>query len=384
VRSAIVGRDDELAAVDALLEAVSAGPAALILEGEPGIGKTTLLDAARDVALARRFRVLAARPAPTEVRMAHAGLADLLRDAPLDALPPAQRAALDAALLRGETAVTRAPDRRAVAAALLTTIEALAATAPVLILIDDLQWLDASTTSALGFALRRVTGRVGLLAASHPPADRLVARRLTIGPLPSASIGRVIRRRLRAPLSPAAAQRVETLSGGNPLFALEIARAPDATRLPDTLKDLVSERLDDLDEHVRLTLATAAALERPDVALIAAALPDRDVVAALTEAEAADIITFTQGAVVFAHPLLAAGAAEHVAPAQRRAIHARLAELVTDPEQRARHLARASVQPDAATIAALDEAAALATTRGAPAAAAELLDLARALGADAP
>ena len=381
MRSAIVGRADELAAVEDLLDATSAGPAALILEGEPGIGKTTLLEAGRDRAVARGHRILAARPAPAEVRLAHAGLADFLRDQPLDGLPPAQRAALDAALLRGEA---RAPDRRAVAAALLTVVETLAATAPVLILVDDLQWLDASTTAALAFALRRVTGRAGLLGACHPQTAALPATpRRTVGPLAAPDVARLVR-----PLPPALAQRVGDLSGGNPLFALEIARTvtPDepAPALPDTLKGLVSERLEDLPDDVRLGLAVAAALERPEVALIAAALPETDVVAALTAAEAADVITFTRGTVAFAHPLLAAGVADHVAPARRRAIHARLAELVTDPEQRARHLARAAVHPDPETIAALDDAARVAADRGAPAAAAELLELARGLGADAP
>lgn len=382
MRSAIVGRADELAAVEDLLDATSAGPAALILEGEPGIGKTTLLEAGRARAAAHGHRILAARPAPAEVRLAHAGLADLLRDEPLDGLPPAQREALDAALLRGDA---RAPDRRAVAAALLTVVERRAAAdAPVLIVIDDLQWLDPSTAAALAFALRRVTGRVGLLGACHPRTAALPdAPRRSVGPLPAADVARLVR-----PLPRALARRVGDLSGGNPLFALEIARtvtAEDPTpTLPDTLKDLVAERLAGLPADVLLSLAVAAALERPDVALAVAALPDIDVVAALTEAEAADVIAFERGAVAFTHPLLAAGVAELVPPARRRAIHARLAELTGDPEQRARHLARATVQPEPATIAALDDAARLAADRGAPAAAAELLELARGLGADTP
>lgn len=381
MRNGIVGRADELAKVEGLLDAIAAGPAALVLEGEPGIGKTTLLDAGRRSARARGFRVLAAAPGPNEVRMAHAGLADLLRDEPLEALPPVQRAALDAALLRDAPRdAGDGAEARAVAAGLLTVLESLAATAPVLLAIDDLQWLDASTTAALAFAVRRVTGRVGLLAATHPrqPSPLDVPRR-AVGPLPHASIARLVR-----PLSPALAGRVADVSGGNPLFALEIARTGDPARLPDTLKGLVSERLDGLPEDARLALVAAAALERPQVALIAAALPGLDAVAALSRVEASDIITFDHGAVVFAHPLLAAGAADHVTPAQRRAIHARLAELVSDPEQRARHLARAAVHPDPETIAALDDAARIAAARGAPAAAADLLDLAAGLGADDP
>ncbi|HWI70336.1 MAG TPA: AAA family ATPase, partial [Baekduia sp.] len=404
MREAIVGRADELAAVQALLDATSAGPAALILEGEPGIGKTTLLNAGQDLADARAFHVLTARPTPAEVRLAHAGLTDLLAtvgDEHLEALPGAQRQALDAALLRGDAthASARTPDRRAVAAALLTTIEHLARATPVLILIDDLQWLDPSSTAALTFAVRRATGHVGLLAARPRPQPDTptlqlghgrTTRRLDVGPLPRRTVGRLVRRRLGRTLPPAVAERVEDMAGGNPLFALEIARtvaeapAPLDVALPETLQGMVDEGLRGLPDDVRLSLAVAAALERPDVVLIAAALPDLDVIAALTRAESSNIVTFAGGAVAFTHPLLAAGVADHVPPAQHRAIHGRLAELVSDPEQRARHLARATVHADRETVAALDHAARLAADRGAPAAAAELLELARALGADDP
>jgi DNA-binding CsgD family transcriptional regulator len=398
VRQAIAGRTEELAALERLLDDTASGPAALILEGEPGIGKTTLLDAARELARARRFTVLTARPAPAEIRLAHAGLADLLEPVEpreIEALPGAQRDALDAALLRNDAGAHPGPDRRAVAAALLTLIEQLARTSPVLIAIDDLQWLDPSSAAAVTFALRRVTGTIGLVAARHPdpeaPPLGRAATRLTIGPLARAPVQRLVRARLGRALPPAVAERVERMAGGNPLFAIEIARTiaqaptPLTVALPATLKDLVAHRLNDLPADTRLALAVAAALDRPaDVALIQQALPDVDAVAALTHAEQRDIITFAAGAVHFTHPLLAAAVADGLQPVQRRAIHGRLADLISDPEQRALHLARATVHADRQTVAALDDAAVRAADRGAPAAAAELLEHARALGADTP
>jgi DNA-binding CsgD family transcriptional regulator len=398
VRQAIAGRTEELAALERLLDDTASGPAALILEGEPGIGKTTLLDAARDLARARRFTVLTAQPAPAEIRLAHAGLADLLgtvETREIEALPGAQRHALDAALLRGDHGVHETLDRRAVAAAFLTLVEQLARTAPVLIAIDDLQWLDPSSAAAVTFALRRVTGTIGLVAARHPDPDApplgRAATRLTVGPLARAPVQRLVRARLGRTLPPAVAERVERMAGGNPLFAIEIARTiaeaptPLTVELPATLKDLVAHRLNDLPPDTRLALAVAAALDRPaDVALIQKALPDVDAVAALTHAERRDIIAFAAGAVHFTHPLLAAAVADGLQPAQRRAIHGRLADLIGDPEQRALHLARATVHADLQTVAALDDAAVRAADRGAPAAAAELLEHARALGADTP
>jgi len=407
VREAIVGRAGELSALQDLLGAMATGPAALILEGDPGIGKTTLVDAGRALARERGFRVLAATPTSSEVRLAHAGLADLLagvEDADLAVLSGVQREALDAALLRDDTTAGPAPDRRAVAVALLGVVEGLALAAPVLIAVDDLQWLDASSAAALTFTVRRLTGRVGLLGARHRPspdadagaaptlhlAHGREAPRLAVGPLPRQTVGRLVRERLGRSLPRAVAARIERMAGGNPLFALEIARtvadspAPLAVALPDTLKELVREGLQDLPTPVREALAAAAELDRPDVALLVRALPGIDVLAALADAEARGIVTFAGGAVAFTHPLLAAGVAEGLSPAQRRAIHQRLAATVDGAEQRARHLALASVHAEPHTIAALDHAAGRARDRGAPAAAAELLELARALGADAP
>jgi DNA-binding CsgD family transcriptional regulator len=400
VREAIVGRTDELSALTALLDGAAARPAALILEGDPGIGKTTLWRAGCALARERGFRVLDATPASAEVRLAYAGLADLLSGLDADAsvgLPEPQREALDAALLRGAGA-GRPPDRRAVAAALLTVVEGLARTSPVLVAVDDLQWLDPSSAAALAFAVRRLAGPVGVLAACHAASEAVTlhlshgaeAPRLTVGPLAPGTVHRLVRDRLGRSLPRAVTARVDRMAGGNPLFALEIARtvaeapAPLTVALPDTLRGLVGEGLRDLPPDVGEALAVAAALDGPPIAFVARVLPAVDVRAALAAAEERGIVRFAGGAVRFTHPLLAAGVADGLSPAQRRATHTRLAELVEDGEQRARHLALSAVDADPATVAALEDGARQALARGAPAAAAELLELARALGADPP
>ena len=165
---AVVGRAVELVVVDEFLTALEAGPAALVLEGEPGIGKTTLWQATIERARERGARVLTSRPASSETRLTFAGLGDLLVDVGddvLGALPAPQRDALEVALLRAAP-VGSCSERRVVSTAFLGTLLLLATEAPVLIAVDDLQWLDTASRHVLDFAVRRlVHARVGILAA---------------------------------------------------------------------------------------------------------------------------------------------------------------------------------------------------------------------------
>jgi AAA ATPase domain len=164
-RRRLIGRTAEIQRVDAFLEAMAGGPAALILVGEAGIGKTTIWREA--VARARRdCLALVSEPAEQEQKLSFAGLGDLLRDLGGNVwagLPPPQRRALDVALVVEEPG-RGAPDRRTVAAGLLTLVCRAAAISPVLVAVDDGQWLDVPTTRALAFALRRLRHEpVGLL-----------------------------------------------------------------------------------------------------------------------------------------------------------------------------------------------------------------------------
>jgi AAA ATPase domain len=167
----IIGRASELAAATTFLGELPGGPAALIYTGEAGIGKTILWRSAADRATRLGFRLLSARPAETEAKLAYATLADLLgpvADELLPELPEPQRRALAVALLR-EPPGPRRLDRRAVGAATTSALRLLAVAGPLVAAIDDVQWVDLPSTRVLEFALRRLgEAPVGLLPRSVP------------------------------------------------------------------------------------------------------------------------------------------------------------------------------------------------------------------------
>lgn len=280
----VVDRERELGAVADFLDALAARPAVLLLEGDAGIGKTTLWQAAVDQARRRRFRVLTARPAAAETQLAYASLADLLapvENAVLKALPEPQRRALDAVLLRDATAV--ATDRRAIGAALLSVLERLAAAAPVLLAIDDLQWVDSSSAAAIEFATRRLSARVGLLAAlrsaepgpSPGPLQLDTTRHVRVGPLDRKIVHSMLRERLGRSFPRPVLERIHQISGGNPFHALELARgvgtdgeAEGQVPLPASLAHLVRDRIDGVPAGVRQVLLAAATLAEPTVGLL--------------------------------------------------------------------------------------------------------------------
>ena len=376
----VVGREDELAAISDFLEA-DGSPCAVVVEGEPGIGKTTVWLAAIEQAEARGLRVLRARPAESESRLAFSSLADLLGpvlEDVLGELPPPQRRALDAALLIDDGA--RA-DRRAVGAGLLSALRALAAQKRVVVAIDDSQWLDPSSAAALQFALRRLRGEpVALVTARRPdgageleqafPPERVLC--VSVGPLEFLALNAVLHARLETTLPRPLLRRLHELSGGNPFFALELAQSPDALgsgTLPPTLDALVRGRMTALPEDAQLALLVAAAASQPSVELVENAVGSPGTLAA---AEAEGIVELDHGSIRFTHPLLASGAYSAAEPARRREAHRLLGGLVRDPEERARHLAAGATGPDEKVGAALEAAATRARARGAPAAAAEL------------
>ena len=161
----VAGRDEELAAVGVFLDRVPHGLAALAIEGESGIGRTTLWRAATAEAARRGYLVLTARPAGPEAGRSFAGLADLLAPVGLDRLPAPQRRALEVALL-GAEAEEPVPDRRAVPAAVLSVLRELSRERPVLVAVDDAHFLDAPTARALEFAARRLSAEaVGFLVS---------------------------------------------------------------------------------------------------------------------------------------------------------------------------------------------------------------------------
>jgi AAA ATPase-like protein len=197
----IIGRRDELLALEAFLEGTHAGPQALLLEGDAGIGKTVLWEEALRLAGMRDFRILLSRPTQSEAQAAFAAVGDLLGSAlagVVQRLAPVQRRALEVALLMRE-ADEMFPDTRVLGLGLLSVVRALAEERPVLVALDDVQWLDSSTAEVLTFMLRRLdTEPVAVLARVRGrPAevplelDRTFAlRRLPIEPLSVGAIHR--------------------------------------------------------------------------------------------------------------------------------------------------------------------------------------------------
>jgi len=401
-----MSRPEEADAISDFLAAASTGPAALVVEGEPGIGKSTLWFEAVDQALERGFHVLSACRDGAESVYGYASLADLLAGvdpAMFDNLPGPQRVALDRFRLHAEPD-DQAVDQRAIGAAFLTVVETLAETSPVLIAIDDLQWVDVSSAHAIAFAARRLKARVGVLGTARaelssgatpswlqmPEPDavrRIRLRSLSLGRLQAVLFERLGRRFPKPTMV-----KIHEISGGNPFYALELALAMDPREqssvvpMPRSLTELVRARISSLATDAHQLLLTAACLPAPTVELVArAARTDtRDVIERLADPEESGIIEIKYNRLRFAHPVLARGVYSSATPAQRRETHRRLAEVVRDPELMARHRALAATHADRETLQTLDDAAELARIRGAPAAAAELVELAIGLGGDTP
>ena len=399
--SPILGRDPELRDVAAFLDAVEAGPAALVLEGSAGIGKTTLWSAGVRAGQDRGFRVVTTRAAESEARLSYAALSDLLGDAPDSAyagMTGPLRRALDGALLRAD-APGGAPDQRAVSLATAHALRNLAAGSPLVLAVDDVQWLDRPSARVLSFALRRLaTERIGALvslrlapdsAGDLLDLDRAVPNAVhrAVGPLQPEPLGRILRERTGAEVPRPVVTRLHRVTGGNPLFALEMARAAvrdgeqsrngDVWAVPDDLQKLLSARLAAVPSAGRVPLLAIAATSQPTWELVLEVADSDDrTLDALRRAEEAGIIERASGRVRFTHPLLGSTLYINASDADRRALHARLAALTIDLEERARHLALATDGPDDAVATTLEEAASHARARGAPDAAADLADLA--------
>jgi DNA-binding NarL/FixJ family response regulator len=375
----VVGREAELTRIDEFL--AEPREEALALVGEPGIGKTTLWQEAVAAARARGATVLAARPAESEAQLAFGGLADLLADFPpalLSRLPAPQQAAVETALLQAESA--RQPGRRVVATGFLSVLRLVAEDAPAVVAIDDLQWLDAPSAAVVEFAARRLGDTpvqviVSVRAGSAHPLLPVLERelglvRIDVGPLSVAALHRILGDALGRTFPRPTLVRIAEASRGNPLHAVEIARRSDGTvpALAD-FDELVRRRLEPLPEPTRAALLRVAALARADTATVDAA--------DLAPAEEAGLIWIDQdGRIHFVHPLFASSVYAAASLARRRATHRELVDVVSDPAERARHLALAADGADAGVLEELRAAARHARAHAAPDTAAELTELA--------
>lgn len=409
--SEIVGRAAELGALDVFLERVARGPAAIVFEGLPGIGKTSVWEPGIARARVRSLAVLSCRPVEAEAKLAFASLTDLLEpvaDRILAHLNEPQRIALEIALMRASPSGAE-PSARAVATALLSGLRVLAAASPLVLAIDDQQWLDRPSAEALAFAVRRLRQEpIGVMATVRVEGDATrdplglhagfpgPVERARLGALSLSALHHVIRMHLQHVFPRPTLRRITETSAGNPFFALELARAlqesaaqpvsGEGLPVPDTLSSLVSQRLDRLPKKTRAVLLSASALPDPTRSLLARLIDPRDVASAIAQGQRARLIEVHDDQIRFAHPVFASAVYASAAAEQRRDVHRQLAAVVTEAEERARHLALGAAKPDEDVACALDEAALLARRRGAPDAAGELQEQAARLtpAADAP
>ncbi len=397
-RSAIVGRDAECASIAALLADPGSTTGMMLIDGEPGIGKSTLWQYGVTIAHESGHRVLQARPGRTEQTLTYAGLAALLPDRLLDEtlpmLPDPRRQALEVALLR---ASGPAASEVTVGLAVSSLLNALSGRARLVLAIDDVQWLDAATSQVLEFALRRVpNGQVLVIATRrtttpHPEPTALESvfqphgcLHINVGPLTVGAVGVLVRQRLGRTLPRLQATRLHVSCGGNPLLALELARvtpvvvgsAGEPFPVSADALTLLGQRIVGLSGGAQSALLLVAVAAGPSPELLDRVLGVHAAESALFELTAADLVRVDAGSVHCAHPLIASAAWTTARPAERRRAHRRLAAEIGDVEQRARHLALGTDKPDEQVAVALDEAAGQARRRGATDAAAELAELA--------
>ena len=401
----IVGRESLIATVRRFVADARSRPAALFIQGEPGIGKTTVWSNGVEAAEADGCLVLRSRPSAPEAQLSFAGLTDLL--GPIlhtsgAELPEPQRAALEVALLRREADPDDGqPESRAVATGLLTILRAAASQNPVVLAIDDLQWFDPSTTRVLAFALRRLeTEPIRLLATvrgqdhEHPLEEWATVlpdtEMVPVGPLDLDEIRAMLRRRLGASFPRPVQRQIHEASGGNPFFALEIARAllrehqpvrpGEPLPVPPGLRDLVQARVAALSDDALEAALIVSATARPVRSLVAAVIgDDARASKAIEETQRAEVLEERSGSLFFSHPLLASTVYAAVPAEQRRRLHRTLAAVAVDAEDQARHLALAADGPDPRVVKALEAAAVEAGRRGATDGAARLLEQALAL-----
>lgn len=387
------GRNDVLDAIMALAARADAGSGGgLTLVGEPGIGKTAILDAAADLLAAQsQFHVIRLRGVEAELELAWSCLGALLDGMlrNLDRLAPARRAALRAALALGGT--VDAVEPFAVALATRDLLVDGAEAGPIVVLVDDLHWVDVPTRRTLAFLARRLQfERIAVVATRRAGTDESAdtGPDLVVGAVADDVADRIL---AQAGVTSNEARRALLAgAGGIPLVLVEAAHLLDDDQrtgradLPDPLpigrsgQRIVDLVLDRLDQRARAALVVAAADPDGDVQRILQALGARDLhVLDLERAEDGGVIALRGDRLSFRHPLMRS-AAYHDAPrAERRSAHRALAETLPDgAPSRAWHLARAAVGPDEEAARALDDAAEVTARRGAPTVAARSWELA--------
>ena len=389
-RAGLIGRDQELSRLRTLIAPDSSR--LLLLLGEPGMGKTALVAQTARAARRAGTRLLAATGRESERDLAFSGLHQLLRPAlgHLAELPERQAGALRLAFALADD--ERPPDPLLTGIAVLTLLSRLSAETPLLITVDDVQWLDHASVDALIFAARRLTAeRVALLVSGRgtmPPAGfERDFPPLPLTPLPLPDAGRLLDAQPRPPRG-RVREQVLAQAAGNPLALIELSRMvaadPDAGRrwatellpLTSQLTAFMSARYAALPEPARAALLLAAVADSPDLTV-----PGTDLTGEVIDrAEAAGLIRTDAAGPQFTHPLVRSAVYYSAPFAQRAAAHRKIAGGLPDrPDRQAWHLAAAALGPDEHVAALLEDSAAQAQRRGGVAAAARAMERAAAL-----
>ena len=385
---ALLDRERERAALDGVLGDLRLGRGgALVVRGEPGVGKSALLEYV--VGAAADMRVAKAAGVESEMELAFAGLhllcAPLLGR--LEDLPGPQRDALGVAFgLRAGGA----PDRFLVALAVLTLLSEVAEERPLLCLVDDAQWLDQASAQVLAFAARRLLAEpVGLIFAAREPGEQFRGLPdLEVRGLPDKDARALLDSAVRVLLDEQVWDRIVAETNGNPLALLELPRGLSPTQLaggfglvgaqavPARIEQGFRERLEALPRATRSLMLVAAAEPVGDPVLVLRAAGRLGIAASAAEAASADGLLEIGTRVRFRHPLVRSAVYSSASLPERRAAHQALAEVTDrdrDPDRRAWHLAAAAPGPDEEVAAELERSAGRAQARGGMAAAAAFL-----------
>ncbi|MBV2353856.1 AAA family ATPase [Streptomyces sp. J2-1] len=377
----LIGRTEELHFIRRFFTEASVRGGALVITGDPGIGKSALLGAVTEDAQANGATVLRVAGVQFEADISYSGLNQLV--VPLlpylDGLGAAHRDALRVATGIGSGT---APDRLLVSTATLLLLRQVAEKAPVLLVVDDVPWLDRSTAVVLGFVARRLIGsRIGFLASARSDTDGYFER----GGLPEHVVRALdddaahdLLRAVHPRLAFSVRRRIVTEARGNPLALVELPGVLTTTQqqaetgmpailpLGERLKALFAERVAELPPGSREALLLAALDGTGDLAVIEQGVGP-SYVDDLGPAERARVVTVDLAAyrLAFSHPLLASAVVETATSGERREAHRRLADALTGhPERRAWHLGEAAVTADEEVAKQLEAAAQRSLARG--------------------
>ncbi|NEA31557.1 LuxR family transcriptional regulator [Streptomyces sp. SID13031] len=391
--------DDELVGRAGLVERAKKQletSGSVLLYGPTGIGKSATGRALVAERARAGCRVLSAAPSQSEAGLPYVTLLDLLSnqlELAWQVLPDHLRQPLEVALLKASAPDT-VRDELAVRLAVLHVLRRLAASGPVLLVVDDIQWVDPSSLEVLTFCARRLTEGVQMLATEQVADGDLPVMaeacpepvlQLEVPPLTEPDVLALLRNRLSSPLPVRTARRIFTASAGNPFMALELGRAilrhpqgvspNDPLPVSSRLKTLLGDRLADLSPATYELLLLAASSPRPTTNQLAQSL-NRPVDAELAEAEALGLVDVSSERLRFSHPLLREFVYAEATSAARRQAHAQLAAVVDEPVENATHRALATQEADTDLAATIEAAAVVAGGRGALGAAATLWRLA--------